>query len=159
MQETDESINIQDQQTQQDKGKEQAEYVIPTIDNVPAVDRAWKPSLSGEEIIVIAAVQKIEKVEWDKLLFRNSKFEWTQTRMQSHLLTSMFQLPQDKNDDSTNEQHGKYPEEVQKPPLSEGKVEEAVVAETTKRWSYNKKVQRHNKHFSIFLRERTLNYN
>ena len=47
MQETEESTNIQDQQTQQDKGKEQAEDVLPTTDSVTAGDQARKPSLSG----------------------------------------------------------------------------------------------------------------
>ena len=50
--------------------------------------------------------------------------------MQSHLPTSMSQQPQDKNDDTTDEQNEKDPEEVQKPPLTEGKVEEAAQVET-----------------------------
>ena len=53
--------------------------------------------------------------------------------MQSHLPTSMSQQPQDKNDDTTDEQNEKDPEEVQKPALTEGKVEEAALAETTEK--------------------------
>ena len=53
--------------------------------------------------------------------------------MQSHLPTSMSQQPQDKNDDTTDEQNEKDPEELQKPPLTEGKVEEAAPAETTEK--------------------------
>ena len=45
----------------------------------------------------------------------------------------MSQQPQDKNDDTTDEQNEKDPEEVQKPPLTEGKVEEAAPAETTEK--------------------------
>ena len=52
MQETEESTNIQDQQTQQHKGMEQAK------------DQARKPSLSGQEITRMAtSMQKIEKVK------------------------------------------------------------------------------------------------
>ena len=53
--------------------------------------------------------------------------------MQSHLPTSMSQQPQDKNDDTMDEQHEKDPEEVQKPPLTEEKVEEAAPAEMTEK--------------------------
>ena len=79
--------------------------------------------------------------------------------MQSHLPTSMSQQPQDKNDDTTDEQNEKDPEELQKPPLTEEKLEEAAPAETTEKVKLQKNVQRHTKHLSIFLRERTLNYN
>ena len=51
--------------------------------------------------------------------------------MQSHLPTSMSQQPQDKNNDTTDEQNEKDLEEVQKSPLTEEKVEEAAPAETT----------------------------
>ena len=64
MQETEESTNIQDQQTQQHKGMEQAEDVLPTTDSVTAVDQARKPSLSRQEITGMAmSTQKIEKVK------------------------------------------------------------------------------------------------
>jgi hypothetical protein len=53
--------------------------------------------------------------------------------MHYHLPTSMSQQPQDKNDDTTDEQNEKDPEEVQKPPLTEGKAEEAGPAETTQK--------------------------
>ena len=53
--------------------------------------------------------------------------------MQSHLPTSMSQQPQDKNDDTTDEQNKKDLEEVQKAPLTEEKVEEAGRAETTEK--------------------------
>ena len=53
--------------------------------------------------------------------------------MQSHLPTSMSQQPQDKNDDTTDEQNEKDPEELQKPPLKEEKLEEAAPAETTEK--------------------------
>ena len=79
--------------------------------------------------------------------------------MQSHLPTSMSQQPQDKNDDTTDEQNEKDPEELQKPPLKEEKLEEAAPAETTEKVKLQKNVQTHTKHLSIFLRERTLNYN
>lgn len=59
--------------------------------------------------------------------------KWTQTQMQSHLLTSMSQQPQDKNEHTTSEQQGKDPEEVQKPPLTEEKVEQESAAETTEK--------------------------
>ena len=71
MQETEESTNIQDQQTQQHKGMEQAEDVLPTTDSVTAVDQARKPLLSEQEIIGMPmSTQKIEKVKWDNLLLR-----------------------------------------------------------------------------------------
>nr|XP_045090040.1 uncharacterized protein LOC123497526 [Aegilops tauschii subsp. strangulata] len=41
--------------------------------------------------------------------------------------------PQDKNDDTTDEQNEKDPEELQKPPLKEEKLEEAAPAETTEK--------------------------
>ena len=64
MQETEESTNIQDQQTQQHKGMEQAEDVLPTTDSLTAVDQAGKPSLSGQEITEMAtSKQNIEKVK------------------------------------------------------------------------------------------------
>ena len=53
--------------------------------------------------------------------------------MQSHIPTSMSQQPQDKNDNTTDEQNKKDPEEVQKAPLTEEKVEEAARAETTEK--------------------------
>ena len=53
--------------------------------------------------------------------------------MQSHLPTSMSQQPQDKNDDTTDEQNEKDSEELQKPPLTEQKLEEAAPAETTEK--------------------------
>ena len=49
MQETEESTNIQGKQTQQHRGMEQAEDVLPTTDSLTAVDQAGKPSLSGQE--------------------------------------------------------------------------------------------------------------
>ena len=64
MQEKDESTNIQDQQTQQQKGMEQAEEVLPMAHSVAAVDQARKPSLSGQEITRMAtSTQKIKKVK------------------------------------------------------------------------------------------------
>jgi len=64
MQETEESTNIQDQQTQQHKGMEQAEDVLPTTDSVTAVDQARKPSLSEQEITGMPmSTQKTEKVK------------------------------------------------------------------------------------------------
>ena len=64
MQETEESTNIQDQQTQQHKGMEQAEDVLPTTDNVTAIDQTRKPSLSRQEITGMAtSTQKIKKVK------------------------------------------------------------------------------------------------
>ena len=64
MQETEESTNIQDQQTQQHKGMEQAEDVLPTTDSLTAVDQAGKPSMSGQEITEMATLmQNIEKVK------------------------------------------------------------------------------------------------
>ena len=64
MQETEESTNIQGKQTQQHKGMEQAEDVLPTTDSLTSVDYAKKPSLSGQEIIEMAtSTQKIEKVK------------------------------------------------------------------------------------------------
>ena len=64
MQETEESTNIQDKQTQQHKGMEQAEDVLPTTDSVTAVDQARKPLLSEQEIIGMPmSTQKIEKVK------------------------------------------------------------------------------------------------
>ena len=53
--------------------------------------------------------------------------------MQSHLPTSMSQQPQDKNDDTTEEQNEKDPEELQKPPLKEEKLEEAAPVEMTEK--------------------------
>ena len=53
--------------------------------------------------------------------------------MQSHIPTSMSQQPQDKNDNTTDEQNKKDPEEVQKAPLTEEKVEEAARGETTEK--------------------------
>ena len=53
--------------------------------------------------------------------------------MQSHLPTSMSQQPQDKNDDTTEEQNEKDPVELQKPPLKEQKLKEAAPAETTEK--------------------------
>ena len=53
--------------------------------------------------------------------------------MQSHLPTSMSQQPQEKNDDTTEEQNEKDPKELQKPPLTKEKVEEAAPAETTEK--------------------------
>ena len=49
MQETEESTNIQDQQTQQHKGMEQAEDVLPTTDSLTAVDQDRKPSCPGKK--------------------------------------------------------------------------------------------------------------
>ena len=64
MQETEESTNIQDQQTQQHKGMEQSEDVVPTTDSVTAVDQARKPSLSEQEITEMPmSTQKTEKVK------------------------------------------------------------------------------------------------
>ena len=64
MQETEESTNIQDQQTQQHKGMEQAEDVLPTTDSVTAVDQARKPSPSEQEITGMPmSTQKTEKVK------------------------------------------------------------------------------------------------
>ena len=64
MQETGESTNIQGKQTQQHRGMEQAEDVLPTIDSLTAVDQAEKPSLSGQEITEMAtSKQNIEKVK------------------------------------------------------------------------------------------------
>ena len=64
MQETGESTNIQGKQTQQHRGMEQAEDVLPTTDNLTAVDQAGKPSLSGQEITEMAtSTQNIEKVK------------------------------------------------------------------------------------------------
>ena len=59
--------------------------------------------------------------------------------MQSHLPTSMSQQPQDKNDDTMDEQNKKDPEEVQKASLTEEKVEEAAPAETTEKVKLQKK--------------------
>ena len=53
--------------------------------------------------------------------------------MQSHLPTSMSQQPQEKNDDTTDEQNEKDADELQKPPLTEEKLEEAAPAETTEK--------------------------
>ena len=53
--------------------------------------------------------------------------------MRSHLRTSMSQQPQEKNDHTTDEQNKKDPEEVQKAPLNEEKVEEAASAEMTEK--------------------------
>ena len=50
--------------------------------------------------------------------------------MQSHLPTTMSQQPQDKNDDTTDEQNEKDLGEVHKCPLTEEKVEEAAPTET-----------------------------
>ena len=61
--------------------------------------------------------------------------------MQSHLPTSMSQQPQDKNDDTTDEQNEKDPEEFQKPPLKEEKLEEAAPAETTEKVNLQKKIK------------------
>ena len=92
MQETDESTNIQDKQTQQHKGMEQAEDVLPTTDSITAVDQARKPSLSEQEITGMPmSTQKIEKVKWDNLLLRKLDIWVTKTQMQSHLPTSMSQ--------------------------------------------------------------------
>ena len=73
--------------------------------------------------------------------------------MQSHLPTSMSQQPQDKNDDTTDEQNEKDPEELQKPslkeeklqkpPLKEEKLKEAAPAETAEKVKLQKNVQRH----------------
>ena len=64
MQETEESTKIQDKQTQQHKGMEQSEDVVPTTDSVTVVDQARKPPLSEQEIIEMAtSTQKIEKVK------------------------------------------------------------------------------------------------
>ena len=63
--------------------------------------------------------------------------------MQSHLPTSMSQLPQDKNDDTTEEQNEKDPEELQKPPLKEEKLEETALAETAEKVKLQKTLQRH----------------
>ena len=64
MQETEESTNIQGKQTQQHKGMEQAEDVLPTTDSVTAVDQARKPSLSEQEITGMPmSTQKTEKVK------------------------------------------------------------------------------------------------
>ena len=64
MQEIEEGTNIQDQQTQQHKGMEQAEDVLPTTNSVTDVDQARKPSLSGQEITGMAtSTQNIEKVK------------------------------------------------------------------------------------------------
>jgi hypothetical protein len=64
MQETEESTNIQDQQTQQHKRMEQAKDVLPTTDSVTAVDQTRKLSLSGQEITGMeTSTQKIEKVK------------------------------------------------------------------------------------------------
>ena len=64
MQETGESTNIQGKQTQQHRGMEQAEEVLPTTDNLTVVDQAGKPSLSGQEITEMAmSMQNIEKVK------------------------------------------------------------------------------------------------
>nr|XP_020195162.1 uncharacterized protein LOC109780992 [Aegilops tauschii subsp. strangulata] len=76
MQETEESTNIQDQQTQQHKGMEQAEDVFPTTDSVTAVDQARKPLLSEKEITGMPmSTQKIEKVKLDCAfyMFMNTK--------------------------------------------------------------------------------------
>ena len=59
--------------------------------------------------------------------------------MQSHLPTSMSQQPQDKNNDTTDEQNEKDPEELQKPPLKEENLEEAAPAETTEKVKLQKK--------------------
>ena len=64
MQETEESTNIQDQQTQQHKGMEQAEDVLQTTDSATVVDQARKPSLSEQEITGMPmSTQKTEKVK------------------------------------------------------------------------------------------------
>jgi hypothetical protein len=64
MQETDENTNVEDKQTQQHKGMEEQEDVLPTTDSVTAVDQARKPSLSGQKITGMAtSTQKIEKVK------------------------------------------------------------------------------------------------
>ena len=64
MQETEESTNIQDQQTQQHKGMEQSEDVVPIMDRVTAVDQARKPLLSEQEITEMPmSTQKTEKVK------------------------------------------------------------------------------------------------
>ena len=64
MQETGESTNIQGKQTQQHRGMEQAEDVLPTTDSLTAVDQAGKPSLSGQEITEMATLtQMIKKVK------------------------------------------------------------------------------------------------
>ena len=64
MQEIEESTNIQDQQTQQHKGMEQSEDVVPTTDNVTAIDQARKSPLSEQEITEMPmSTQKAEKVK------------------------------------------------------------------------------------------------
>ena len=64
MQEIEESTNIQDQQTQQHKGMEQSEDVVPTTDGVTAIEQARKPPLSEQEITGMPmSTQKTEKVK------------------------------------------------------------------------------------------------
>ena len=63
--------------------------------------------------------------------------------MQSHLPTSMSQQPQEKNDDTMGEQNEKDPEELQKPPLKEEKLEEAAPAKMAEKVKLQKNVQRH----------------
>ena len=69
--------------------------------------------------------------------------------MQSHLPTSMSQQPQDKNDDTTDEQNEKDPGELQKPPLKEEKLEEAAPAETAENVELQKK--RSKTHLNIWV--------
>ena len=71
MQETEESTNIQDQQTQQHKGMEQAEDVLPTTHSLTVIDQAGKPLMSGQEITEMAtSTQETKKVNRDNLLLR-----------------------------------------------------------------------------------------
>lgn len=61
-QETEESTNIQEHETQQEKGKEQAEHVVPAAHTVTTGDQVRKDPLTEQEVTEMTAAQKIKKV-------------------------------------------------------------------------------------------------
>ena len=139
---------------------EQSKDVVPTTDSVTAVDQARKPLLSEQKITEMPmSTQKTEKVKWDNLLLRKLDI-WVNKDTNAISFTYLYVST------ATRQKwrhHGwtkrKNPKELQKPPLKEENLEEAAPAETTEKVKLQKNVQRHTEHLSIFLRERTLNYN